>query len=417
MRDASIRAVLAAAALSLSLAAAPAAGEEVKVLQGMNLSLYGAEYQGNASSPFARMEAPADWALYPSLDADYSLRFQTPSGVSGQLVASVQGATSTSLALAIDQAWVRAVLGEGWGVAFGRRELNDWKDGGYWRPSDVVNNYLPWSLANGSGATSQVAGKDSIEILGLLPFPDFIIDLNAATVFPASLESPADLPFYLTAGSILDPFELRLKAAFQTGRLPYLGAAARVALAAGTLYADALWLQDQSIASAFGLGAETGSWFRYCAGVQWTLDISESRLANSLYLQAEYLRQDDGLDAAQMSSYFDGLDAMPLTTGPEQGAYGTAAGAWGGRFFALGRDYLYGAFSLGEIANEHVSLSAGCVLNVDDLSFAIRSSLTWSPRNLFSIYLSATNFGGSVGGEATMLPYSAQYSLSLSRSF
>ncbi len=384
---------------AIILAFSPAAAEEVKVMQGMDLSIYGIEDQGNSSSPFSRVLASPDWALSPILYADYTLRFQTPSGVSGQVIASVQGAASTSLTPAVDQAWVKATFGEGWGIAFGRRVLNDWKNGGYWNPSDVVNNYLAW------GAIGQAPGKDSVELFGLLPFTDFNVDINAATVLPANAESPAGLPYYFTAGSILDPLEFRLKAAFQAGRLPYLGAAARITLQSGVVYADGLWLQDQPIASEFGVGPSTGSWFRYCAGGQWTLDISQSGLAQSLFLQVEYLRQDDGLDSGQMTSYFDGA------------AYGSDAGLWNGRFFALGRDYLYAAFSLGEIANAHIGLSAGCVLNLDELSFALQSSLTWSPRNLFSISLSATDFGGRAGGEALMLPYAAQYSLILSRSF
>jgi hypothetical protein len=211
--SARISARLAAAALGV-LAAFSAFGEEVKVMQGMDFSLYGNENQGNSSSLFTRLQAPADWALYPYLYTDYTLRFQTPSGVSGQMIASVQGATSTSLTPALDQAWIKASFGEGWAFAFGRRVLEDWKDGGHWNPSDVVNNYLNW------GMVGQAPGSDSAELYGLLPFADLNIDLNAATVLPASVESPADLPFYFTAGTILDPFEIRIKAAFQSGRLP-----------------------------------------------------------------------------------------------------------------------------------------------------------------------------------------------------
>ena len=406
------RFAVVAAATALVLGIAPEFAEEVKVMQGMDLSLYDIETQGNALSPFARLQAPTDWALSPTLYADYTLRFQTPSGVSGQIVASAQGATPTTLVAALDQAWIKATFGEGWGLAFGQRVLNDWKDsGGHWNPSDIVNNYLDW------GVIGQAPGKESVELFGLLPFADFNIDLNAATVLPAGIENPADLPFYFTVGSILDPIELRLKAAVQAGRLPYLGATARLTLQSGAVYADGLWLQDQPIGSEFAMGPSTGSWLRYSGGVQWTFDISESKLAQSLFIQGEYLRQDDGLDSSRMSSYFNGLAAMPLTTANEQSLYESAAGLWNGRFFALGRDYIYCIFSIAEIADAHIGLSAGGVLNVDDLSFAVQSSLSWSPRNLFSISLTATNFGGRAGGEATMLPYDSQYSLALSRSF
>ena len=64
------------------IGSAPAVCEEVKVMQGSDFDLYGIENQGNASSPFVRFGAPADWELFPTLDADYTLRFQTPSGVS-----------------------------------------------------------------------------------------------------------------------------------------------------------------------------------------------------------------------------------------------------------------------------------------------------------------------------------------------
>ena len=140
-------------------------------------------------------------------------------------------------------------------------------------------------------------------------------------------------------------------------------------------------------------------------------------MAKSLFVRAEYLRQDDGLSSSQMSTYFDGLSAMPIAAQPDQAAYGAAAGLWNGRFFALGRDYAYAAFSVGEIADAHIGLSAGCVANLDSLSFAVQSSLTWSPLSLVTISLSATNYFGDPDGEALMLPFAAQYSLSLSRSF
>jgi hypothetical protein len=401
-----------AAALSL---AAPAAAEETKVMQGLDLSLYGTEDQGNASSPFARLQVPADWALSTALYADYTLRFRTDAGVSGQVIASVQGATSTSLTPALDQAWIKASFGEGWGLAFGRRALNDWNDGGYWHPSDVVNNYLAW------GARGQAPGADSVELIGLVPFTDFNIDLNAATVLSGTVADPSDLPLFFTVGSILYPFEIRAKAAFQPGRLPVVGASARYTLQSGSIYADALWLHDEPIAGNFGYGPSSGSWFRYSAGAQWTIDITESRLANSVFIQLEYQRQDDGLDAAQTSSYFDKLAAMPLADPAQQGAYAAATGLWNGRFFSLGKDYLYADVALGEIADTHLSLSVSGLMNVDDLSFALQSSLTWSPRNLFSICLSASNFGSfsrdGAGGEALRLPLSAQYYLAFSRSF
>jgi hypothetical protein len=405
------RAALAAGALVALAFLAPiaASAEEVKVMQGMDLSFYGSEYQGNDDSPFVRLQAPADWVLLPTLYADYTLRFQTQSGVSGQMIASAQGAASTSLTPALDQAWVKASFGDGWAIAFGRRVLEDWKDGSYWNPSDLVNNYLTW------GEVGQAPGKDSVELFGLLPLADLDIDLNAATALPASIGSPADLPYYLTAGSILDPLEVRLKAAFQSGRHPCIGAAARWSLQSGEIYADGIWLRDQPIASRFGLGDPTGSWFRYSAGGRWTFDISPSKLAQTLYLQAEYLRQDDGLDASQMSGYFGDLSSLSLPA--SETSYVAEAGIWNGRFLALGQDYAYCVISIGEIANDHIGLTEGCVLNLDELDFAIASTVSWSPRNLFSISFTATNFGGKAGGESSMLPYQAEYSLCLARSF
>ena len=406
----SIAVIAAALSIAMSVTA-----EEVKFMQDLDLSLYGTEDQGNTSSPFARLQAPSAWTLTPALYGDYTLRFQTDSGVSGQLTASATDVPSSSFSAAIDQAWVKATFGEGWALDFGRRTLNEWKGDGYWHPSDLVNNYLSWN------AIGQAAGNDSVELYGLVPFSEFNIDFNVATVFTDIVAYPSDLPLFVTAGSILYPFEIRAKAAFQSGRLPRIGASASYSLESGSIYADALWLQDNPITESFGFGTSEGSWFRYSGGFQWTFDITQSRAAQSLFLQLEYQRQDDGLDSAQFSDYFSTLQSMPLIDSHGQSAYANEAGLMSTRFFTLGQDYLFADATLGEIANAHISVSESCLLNIDDLSFALQSSLTWSPRNLFSVCLSAINVGNlagpSYGGEALNLPISAQYQLALSRSF
>ena len=402
-----------AAAMALAWPSATSA-EEIKVMQGMDFSAAGTEYQGNASSPFARLPPVNDWNLDAYTYSKYSLRFQG-TGASGQVVASAQGGPSAPFALSVDQAWIKASFGEGWALAFGRRYLK-WKDGGFWHPSDVVNNYLSWSAA-GAALGAQAPGRDTVELIGLLPFMDFNLDISAATALAPSLANPGELPYYFQVGSILYPLELKAKAAVQSGFSPLVGASANVSLESGSLYADALWLQDRPIAAQFELGPSSGSWFRYCAGASWTFSFKSTPLAQSLFLQVEYLRQDDGLTSSQMTGYFDGLAALPIAQQADQAAYGAEAGKWNGRFFALGRDYAYAAFSISEIAQAHIGLSAGCVANLNSLSFAVQSSLTWSPRYLMSICLSTTNYLGSAGGEAFALPISGQYSLTLSRSF
>ena len=142
--------------------------------------------------------SPGSWPrptgrFRPSLYTDYTLRFQTPSGVSGQVIASVQGAASTSLTGAVDQAWIKATFGEGWGIAFGRRVLNGLEERRLLE-SIGCRQQLP-RLGKRDGG--QAPGKDAVELFGLLPFTDFNVDINAATVLPADAESPAGLPYYL----------------------------------------------------------------------------------------------------------------------------------------------------------------------------------------------------------------------------
>ena len=156
---------VAIAALALVLPRACSA-EEIRVLQGMNLSAAANEYQGNTTSPFSRLPAAKDWNLDAYTYSSYSLRFQG-TGASGQILASAQGGPSVPLALSVDQAWVKASFGEGWALAFGRRYLK-WKDGGYWHPSDVVNNYLSWS-ATGAALGAQASGRPTRPPLGRPP--------------------------------------------------------------------------------------------------------------------------------------------------------------------------------------------------------------------------------------------------------
>jgi hypothetical protein len=399
-------AVLAMAAL-LALASAC---EETKVIQGMDLSVAATETQSDLSSPFNRLATGGEWSLGSYSWTNLSLRFQTRE-LSGRIAASAQGGAQDPFAISIDQAWIKATIGEGWGIAFGRRDLG-WKDGGVWNPSDIVDNSLAWN------ATGSPPGKDSVEVIGLLPFRDFNLDISAATVLASGIESPAELPLYLALGSILYPIELRAKLALQEGRQPFVGGAAKLSLPAGELYADALWLSDHPLAATVDPSfSPAGAWFRYCAGAAWTVDLSSTKIASTLGLRMEYLRQDDGLSPQRMKSYAAYLEGLSLSTPTEVAAYGQAAGLWRGRFFALGKDYLYFGLDLGEIALLHLGLSSSCVLNIDDFSVALRNSLSWSPKNLFTLSLSASNYLGDAGSEARMLPASASYSLTLARSF
>ena len=392
------------------IGSAPAVCEEVKVMQGSDFYLIQDREPGECLFALRQVRRSRGLgALADPLCRGFALRFQTPSGVSGQVISLCpQEAASTTL---VFPPWIKpgsrlpsAKAGEAEGAATTRRA--------------TVVGTLPTSSTTISHGESSAGHPAGIRSSSSVSFPSKP-QRQRQRGDRASRErrKPGRPALYFTAGSILDPFELRLKAACQSGRLPYLGGAARLTLQSGALYVDGLWLQDRPFASEFGFGASTGSWFRYCAGGNWTIDISQSRLADSLYLQAEYLRQDDGLDAGQMASYFDGLGSMPLATASDAASYGTAAETWNGRFFALGRDYLYAAFSMGEIANAHIGLSASGILDVDELSFAVQSSLTWSPRNLFSICLSATNFGGRSGGRGLDATLCRPISLTLTRSF
>jgi hypothetical protein len=243
--------MLAALALALVLPAAVCAQDESKdeapanptrVIQGMSLGLYATESPAREGSPFSRLGAPS--YLSSTDDASYSLSFKS-SGISGQLSARAEGGPSEALAVSFDQAWIKAVLGEGWALAFGRRYLK-WKDGGYWNPSDVVNYRLAWA------STGQAPGRDSIEVLGLLPFTDFNVDLSAATVFSKDYADVSEQPLYLAAGSILYPFELRTKAVFQADRFPLVGGAVKLSLPGAELYCDLIHAWDHPLAGELG---------------------------------------------------------------------------------------------------------------------------------------------------------------------
>jgi hypothetical protein len=398
-----------AGAGAASPSGAGAAPDETKVIQGIYVSLAATETMAREGSPFLRWMGEVDeWGLASSAYSSYSLSFRAR-GVSGQVSAWAQADASESLEGAISQAWIKATFGEGWALAFGRRELQ-WKDGGYWNPSDVVNYRLSWDQ------TGEVEGRDSIELIGLLPFMDFNLDLSAATVFSAEYDDLEELPLYIAAGSILYPFELRAKAALQADRLPILGAALKLSLTGVDLYGDLAWVFDHPLAAELGFGAEEGSWLRFCLGGTWSADISRSKLAKSLTLRLEYLRQDDGLTADQGSDFFGYVSGLPPPT-PSPGAYWAALSVWNDRFFSLYRDYALLALDFGEIANAHLNLSSSGLVNLDDYSLALRGKLSWTPKNLMTISLGGTGYFGPEGSEAEALPKVFDCSLTLSKSF
>jgi hypothetical protein len=392
-----------------------AALDETKVIQGISVSLAATETMARKDSPFLRWMSDVDeWGLASSAYSSYSLSFRAR-GVSGQVSAWAQADASESLAGAISQAWIKATFGEGWALAFGRRELQ-WKDGGYWNPSDVVNYRLSWDPVGGADA-GEIEGRDSIELIGLLPFMDFNLDVSAATVFSAQYDDLEKLPLYIAAGSILYPFELRAKAALQADRLPILGAALKLSLTGIDLYGDLAWIFDHPLAREIdsSYSAAEGSWLRFCLGGTWSADISRSKLAKSMTLRIEYLRQDDGLTADQGESYFARLDSYSLPT--DFNLYKADASAWADRYFALYRDYALIALDIGEIANAHLNFSASGLVNLDDLSLALRGKLSWTPKNLMTISLGGTGYFGPEGSEAKALPKVFDCSLTLSKSF
>lgn len=395
---------------------AGAALDETKVIQGVYVSLAAAETMAREDSPFLRWMSDVDeWGLASSAYSSYSLSFRAR-GVSGQVSAWAQADASESLAGSISQAWIKATFGEGWALAFGRRELQ-WKDGGYWNPSDVVNYRLSWDLVSGADG-GEIEGRDSIELIGLLPFMDFNLDVSAATVFSAQYDDLEELPLYIAAGSILYPFELRAKAALQADRLPILGAALKLSLTGIDLYGDLAWIFDHPLAAELGFGADEGSWLRFCLGGTWSADISRSKLAKSMTLRIEYLRQDDGLTAGQGSDFFDYLSGIPTPDpSPTSTPYWIALGAWADRFFSLYRDYAAVVLDIGEIANAHLNLSASGLINLDDRSLALRGKLSWTPKNLMTISLGGTGYFGPEGSEAEALPKVFDCSLTLSKSF
>jgi hypothetical protein len=422
--------VAAAAALAAAIGAAPCAAQDIvaggaggaaagggldetKVIQGIYLSLAATEAMAREGSPFTKIDfhsssRPYDeWSLSSSAYASYSLSFRAR-GVSGQVSAWAQADASEALTGEIGQAWIKATFGEGWALAFGRRELQ-WKDGGYWNPSDVVNYRLSWEQAG------EARGRDSIELIGLLPFMDFNLDLSAATAFGADYGDLEELPLYLAAGTILYPFELRAKAALQKDRLPILGGAVKLSLTGIDLYGDLAWIRDHPLAGELGIGPSEGSWLRFCVGGSWSADIGRSKLARSMTLRLEYLRQDDGLSCDQGKGFLDQMSANVAAASWADA--GSAALDWNGRFFSLYRDYALLALDIGEIANAHLGLSASGLLNLDDASLALRGKLSWSPRNLMTIGLGGTAYFGPDGSEAMALPKVFDCSLALSKSF
>jgi hypothetical protein len=416
----SIRPALGAALAAALAAAAPCAAQDAgldatKVIQGIYVSLAATESMAREGSPFLRAVGDLDeWGLASSAYTSYSLSFRSR-GVSGQVSAWAQADASEDLAGAIGQAWIKATFGEGWALAFGRRELQ-WKDGGYWNPSDVVNYRLRWDLVSGADG-GEARGRDSIELLGLLPFMDFNLDLSAATAFSADYADLEKLPLYLAAGSILYPFELRAKAALQKDRLPILGAALKLSLTGIDLYGDLAWFFDHPLAAELdpSFASAEGSWPRFCVGGTWSADISRSKLAKSLNLRLEYLHQADGLMADQGGAFFARLGSYDLTT--DFDLYAADAAAWDGRFFALYRDYAILVLDLGEIANAHLGLSASGLANLDDGSLVLRGALSWKPKDLVTISLGSTGYFGPAGSEARSLPKVFDCTLALSKSF
>lgn len=420
----------AVALAALAFALAPAAGQSdsgqpaaTRVAQALDASTSFWASKANPDSAFLRGQSPEAWDLGSTVAANYGLTFYAP-GVSGRALLSASAQAPEDFSFALNQCWVRATLAEGWGVKFGRFDLN-WKDGGRWNPSDVVNNKALW----GSDAT--VPGRDALEILGSIPLPGFALDLNLATAIVDELHGFGDIPAYAAVGGIVYPFEFRLKAAMPPGAFagtarPLFGASAKVSLASLNAYADALLLFEDPLSEGLGASAADSSWIaeadgrgcwsRWCLGASYAWGFPSPAL-KTLSVGAEYLRQDDGLSRGAGNAYFAGLRSADLSSAAGAAAFALDAARWGGRFFSLYRDYLFLKASFGGIARQDADLDIYGVANLDDGSIAIRAAAAYRPKGLFSVTLSAMAYLGPEGSEARELPLSATYALGLSKSF
>ncbi len=383
--------VLVAAALVALAAFAAAEVPDVRVIQGFSLMAWAKQTFPDKDSPVYPLVADNPDYRANSL-ADYTLRF-----ISGSATAAVvaEGTMDSKGAYTgkVLQAWCGASFLDGWALNFGKKIVK-WEDGGFTNPSDLVNARLEYAQKG------EREGRSLAEVIGSVPVGDALtLDLSAIAPLDPATERITDVPVFLSCGTMLYPFEFRLKGGFRDGSTPDVGLAVKASLLGLQWYADALYTRESDLTA---IKRDEADIVGGCVGVTGTIPLKKP-YSDGVDFAFEVSGRSDGLSRTEGVAFV--RDVARVASDPAFRPYDEY------------RWYAFAKASLKNIGNANLEWSESWYLNMVDPSGSVESKLSWSPRNLFTASAAYTFRHGDSSSEVATFASRHQLELSLMREF
>lgn len=364
---------------------------DVRVIQGFSLMCWAKETIDDEDSPVYPIVAGEPDYSSNSL-ADYTLRFITNSAT-GTVVAEGTMNSKGEYDGKVLQAWCGASLFDGWALNFGKKIVK-WEDGGFTNPSDLVNARIAY------GQRGEREGRQLAEIVGVLPVGDaFSLDLSAVAPLDPATERAADIPVYLSCGTMLYPFEIRVKGGFRKGSTPDIGLALKASLLNLQWYVDALYSRESGVTA---IDRDKTDIFRGCLGLTGTLPLRKP-YADGVDFAFEVSGRSDGLTRDEGVSYV--TDVGRIAANPSFRVYDEY------------RWYAFGKATMKNVGNANLDWSESWYFNMVDPSGSLESKLSWSPRKVLTVDFAYTFRHGDSSSEVATFGSRHQFELALSKSF
>ena len=364
---------------------------DTRVIQGFSLMSWAKQTFPDEDSPVYPLIADDPDFSANSL-VDYTLRFIT-NAATGTVVAEGTMNSKGEYDGKVLQAWCGASLFDGWALNFGKKIVK-WEDGGFTNPSDLVNARIAY------GQRGEREGRQLAEIVGVLPVGDaFSLDLSAVAPLDPATERAADIPVYLSCGTMLYPFEIRVKGGFRKGSTPDIGLALKASLLNLQWYVDALYSRESGVTA---IDRDKTDIFRGCLGLTGTLPLRKP-YADGVDFAFEVSGRSDGLTRDEGVSYV--TDVGRIAANPSFRVYDEY------------RWYAFGKATMKNVGNANLDWSESWYYNMVDTSGSLESKLSWSPRKVFTVDFAYTFRHGNSSSEVATFGSRHQFELALSKSF
>lgn len=375
------------------------------ILQNFSLKFVFYEYFWNSNSVFNRLSDNLleDEFKY-NLFFYYNIYFVSKSI---QCFLSLYGknlldiSSSASLSLEVLQVWAKINIETGWSISFGRKFVK-WQEGIFVNPSDLVNNQLYF------GDVEDISGKDLLEILGIIEIFGQPIDINIVFLFYEDLINYEDIPVFFNFGTIIYPFETKIKIAVQNKKKPKFASTSNLAIGDFQIYYDIVYFQESEISF---VERSLKNYFQYIIGLRYDGIFTACKFIKGVNVSIEYYHRDDGLTKAEGESFYSFLSEIDLGSSSSQ--YLNLISEY--EFFIYYKNYIFADIYIYGIISKYLDFEMTLYYNIEDNSFLYNIQLFFTPKGLFVINIGYLSCEGILNSEVMQIPYKSLIYISFSK--